>query len=187
MKGRNGRPGGSFRAALPVVLGFVLLVPALEAGRRQGAQVIITKNDRSTVRGELLAVQENNLIVMDGSMAGVIVSVKDIRDVNVLKKGNFWRGASVGFAAGAVSVTLLGITSHRILGSDVDPIFRKLEREITFMSVVITGLSAGLLGGLLGGVFTSMDNWKICRFDNRSSEEIEANLIPLRKLARERL
>ncbi|HPH44419.1 MAG TPA: hypothetical protein PL086_08175, partial [Candidatus Aminicenantes bacterium] len=44
MKGRNGRPGGSFRAALPVVLGFVLLVPALEAGRRQGAQVIITKN-----------------------------------------------------------------------------------------------------------------------------------------------
>jgi ribosome maturation factor RimP len=59
----------------------------IEPGQKPGAKVIIQKKDRQQVKGELIAVKENSLLLKEHeSGADVSVDVSGINKITIVKK-----------------------------------------------------------------------------------------------------
>jgi hypothetical protein len=188
-KGRRGKGfGGAYLVvALIAVFGLALAAPALEAKEREGAQVIITKTDSSTVQGELLAVMDDKLILMDNSAAGVTIGLTDVRDVKVIKKGRFWKGAGIGLVAGAAIGALVGAAAyeppHLENGWFPVPMFYFSRGELALGG----GVLGGVLGGVIGGVITATTHGQKIKINAQSPESLAKTIAELRKLAKEQI
>jgi hypothetical protein len=69
--------------------------------KKKGADLIIQKKDGRYERGELIAVKENSLLLMErNSGADVTVDVGDIRVITIVKKSKFLTGAGTGLLIG---------------------------------------------------------------------------------------
>jgi hypothetical protein len=128
---------------IATTLTFVLVIAwaglPLPAKERRGATVVVTMTaGRGVLKGELLAVKEDSLLVYDhDALQGKSIDLKDVFQVKVLKKLNFLRGMGIGLVVG------LGmcVYQYELSGqpSEMEPI-----------GYIVGPLSTGLYGGLIG-------------------------------------
>lgn len=96
--------------ALFLVFSLLALSANLYAKEKRGAKLIITKTDGQQVKGELIAVKENSLLLLDSeSGADVSIDIADIRIIRIVKKSKKWKyglavGGGVGLIAGIASI-----------------------------------------------------------------------------------
>jgi len=79
----------------------------LMAKERRGAELIIQKKDGQQVRGELIAVKENSLLMLV-SEADVSIDISDIKVITIVKESKALEWAFLGVLVGGGIGTLLG-------------------------------------------------------------------------------
>ena len=88
---------------------YILIAPLLEAKEKRGAEVLIRKTDKTEVRGELIAVKPDSLLILDFKTgADITTYVNEIYDIKVIKKSHPWRGAGIGLLAGIAVGAIYG-------------------------------------------------------------------------------
>ena len=91
------------RKSISLFLAFSMLLLAgnLFAKERKGIDLIISKADGQYERGELIAVKESSLLLMEkGSGRDVTVDIGDIKVIQIEKKSKFLKGAGYGLLIG---------------------------------------------------------------------------------------
>ena len=136
-----------------IVLTLAVLAPGLQAGARKGADVIIKKRDGQVLRGELLAVRGEDLVLMDASTSsGITASLRDIGTVTVVKTTPKKTGELA--AAGAIGAAL-GLL---IFPQSTNP--ADAETHLT--------PAGAAMAGAIGGVF-----WGAMIFGSGSNKDIK--------------
>jgi hypothetical protein len=139
------------------------------AKERRGAGLVITKSDGQQIKGELIAVKETALLLLDSqSGADVSVEIGEIAVIKIIKKSKALSVGAIGFGLGA----LYGFSAMQE------------EAEVpgeTLSTTIIFGILATIPGALIGA-YLGTD--KTIQLEGKSPEEINAELAKLRKQAR---
>ncbi len=166
---------------LSILFGILLLATvtsSLPAKDRRGADlVIVTKNAR-TVRGELIAVKDHSIVVLDHATKGdVSVEIPDMvsLSVKVARKGSALPTATLGFLALGGLGALVGHELGKSDGSLVD-----FETAFTIGGAAI----GGIVGGGGGYLLAKKKKQEVYNFQGKSPEEILTILARLRTYAR---
>lgn len=146
--------------------------------KKHGAELVIQKKDGQSVRGELLTVKDNSLLVMEsGSLSGISVDISDVHKIKILKKSRLLKGLGFGLLIGGGSGVLLGFLS----GDDSPGWFSMTAGE----KALLGGLAFGILGAPIGGI------WGVVKgidesivLEERSPEEIKLILKKLNSKSR---
>ena len=143
----------------------------LEAGQKPGAKLIVKKKDGRQVKGELIAVKQQSLLLKEyESGVDITVEVEEISVIKIVKKSKALLGAGIGLFGG------IGFIIYRILSGGEEVSYD----ELGGWSIVV-GIPAILLGGLIGGL-VGLD--KTIQIEGKSEAEIKKVLDDLRKKAR---
>jgi hypothetical protein len=147
--------------SLFLVFSLMMLSANLYAKERRGAKLIITKKDGQQIRGELITVKPNSLLLLDTEGKDVSVDIADIKVIKIKRKSKALLGAGIGFLACIVAAKI-GIIN-----------------QIYFVGIfIITGI---ITGGMWGG-YIGRD--KTIQIEGKSDSEIQETLDKLRKKAR---
>ena len=96
-------------AAVFVLCVSLLALPGgLEAKGRRGALIILTKVDGAQVKGELVSVKPDSLLVLRRGAALTIPRGK-VRSVSIMRRSKMASGALTGFTAGALLGVMWGL------------------------------------------------------------------------------
>lgn len=142
----------------------------LPAKERRGSTVEVTMTDSSRIKGELLAVKTDALLIYDQDASqGKSIDLQQVDKVKILKKSKFLTGFAIGFGV-LFGPCLCGYAqSHGegLLGLDM-----------------IFGLSAipGLCGGIIGALASADKKLSLA---GASSQISQQNLDRLKRYARE--
>jgi hypothetical protein len=150
------------------------------AGERQGAEVVVTKKDRTQVSGELIAVKKSSLLLLaDRPVAGtdLAVALDEINVVKIGKKSKFASGLGYGVLIGGGSGALLGLAS----GDDPPGWFSYTASEKAIMGAIVLGVLGMTLGGIAGGL-SGMD--ESISIGEKTEPALQAVLQKLAKHAR---
>jgi hypothetical protein len=175
---------------LLLVFSILTLSMPLSAKERKGADLIIQKTDGTQVRGELIAVKQNSLVLMErDSGADVTVDIKDVNIIKIVKKSKTLAWGGIGLVSGAV----IGVLGGYLSGDDYTigatrfahtwpgpPLSYTADEK-----ALIFGIACGIIGGALGGIggaFAGAD--KTIQIEGKSDSEIQEILEKLRKQAR---
>jgi hypothetical protein len=158
--------------SLLLVFSVLALSVPITAKEKKGADLIIQRTDGTHVRGELIAVKENSLLLLEReSGADLIVDMGEIVLITIMRKSKALLGAGIGAligGGGGVIFAGKGDLSDRI-GWNRGPFF-----------AVCAGVGL-LIGGIVGAV-SGID--KKVKFEGKSDAEIQEILEKLRKKAR---
>ena len=89
--------------SLLLVVSILSLSIPLTAKERKGADLIVQKTDGAKVRGELIAVKENSLLLKERDTgADVSVDIGDVEVIRIVKKQKILKGAGWGVLSGGV-------------------------------------------------------------------------------------
>lgn len=158
--------------SLLLVFSILLLSGNMFAKERKGADLIVNRTDGTQVRGELIAVKQNSLLLMDrDSGADVTVEVSDIGKIKIVNKSKHALGISLGLAVGGAAGTLAGYE-----GSKLFWVFDE-RKTWAWIGGIIGMVSGALIGSLLSGPRT-------IRVLEKSKTEIQEILEKLSKKAR---
>ncbi len=151
----------------------LLSLPLPAARVRKGATVEVTLADDGRVKGELLSVREDALLLYeDDSGRGRHIYLQQVTQVKVIRKSKLSEGIGIGIGIGlAISVTNLRKT-------DRESLIPALDVAESFLPLPVTGLCGGLLGALAGMP-------KKISLRGKSPEKVRTNLIWLKRHARE--
>ena len=144
----------------------------------RGAKVIITKTDGQQIKGELIAVKPNSLLLSGFPEPVVSVGIADIRAVRIVKKSKSSLGAGIGGAIGG------GIGLYKIVSAckaeDADGSFYSyfLLGSLVVPAAMIVG---GAIGGGIGALVRGDD---VIYLTGMTDSEIQEALDKLRKKAR---
>jgi hypothetical protein len=154
--------------AIGIVLLLLSLPTLLSAGERRGANLVITLKDGQQVKGELIAVKTDSLLLLAGKDESV--DTVDIKSIKVVRKSR----AGMGFVLGLVSGILAGaLWGH----NQPDP----EENGATF----IGALWGGGVGALIGlGVGAAASSDETIQFEGKSESDRASALADLRYKAR---
>ncbi|NIM91620.1 MAG: hypothetical protein GTO17_11815 [Candidatus Aminicenantes bacterium] len=110
--------------SLFLVLSLLALSANLYAKEKRGAKLIITKTDRQQVKGELIAVKENSLLLLDSeSGADVSIDIADIRRILIVKKSKKWKyGLLVGGGVGLIAGIIVPEEEHGFFATFIESI-----------------------------------------------------------------
>jgi hypothetical protein len=152
--------------ALSCIMLIVLAAQPLSANReRRGSTVVVTMTDGSQVKGELLAVKNDSLLVYDRAAdQGQNLDLKQIDQVNVVKKSKIGLGLAIGLGVGLV------------LGCDPET---NVHNEF-YWAKSMAGF--GLLGGIVGAFSSTEKKFSMAGV---SSPVIQFKLKWLRHYARD--
>jgi len=163
---------------LVCVMGAALLLSCavcLEAGKRRGAEILVSTKDGQQKAGELITVKASSLLLLDSQTgADDSVEIGDIAVVKIIKESKALAAGVVGFGVGA----LLGLVLAGLIDSMPE----------THISVGATVGSAALVGavgavpGALIGAWLGAD--QTIQLEDKSPEEVKAILGKLRRQAR---
>ena len=154
--------------SLFLVVSILLLSGNLFAKERKGADLIIQRTDGTQVRGELIAVKQNSLLLLGRDTgADVTVDIGDINIITIVKKSGVGLGLVIGGAAGALG---------GYIGSSV---FWQVDIRQTW---TLVGGVIGLVSGALIGKAISRP--KTIQLEGKSDSEIKEIMEKLRKKAR---
>ena len=101
------------------IVAFSAIAPAKE---RRGAGLIVQKVAGEEIKGELIAVKQNSLLLME-SGKDVSIELNEIRSITVVRKSKVLLWTSLGLLAGGAGGTLLGYaydeeSSGTVIGKD---------------------------------------------------------------------
>lgn len=148
MRKENLRSKGFASLSLVVFLILVLLVLGLVARERKGAQLIVTRRDGKVFRGELLAVREDTLVLLDKATFGEVTeSLVDIQTIKIGNKSKWVTGMVIGAIAGGVIGALSGKSSGKL---DPSADFQMTKGQAAAAGVAGYGLLGAAIGGALG-------------------------------------
>lgn len=147
---------------------------SLMAEEKQGATVLIQKKDGQTLKGELLEVEQNRLLVMaSGTNVGQFVDIGHIKAVEIHKTiSKFsWGGVLIGCIAG-----------YAITKAVYQPVGGGFGNMFPFLLPALVG---GLVGLTAGSAFGNRETIRtVIVFEGKSPEETELALDELRPQAR---
>jgi hypothetical protein len=141
--------------------------------QKQGDVVKIQKKDGNQIKGELIAVKQDSLLLLDAEGKDTSVDIMDIRVIWIKKSkigkgaiyGALWGGLPVAASVGIISATLPGIV------------------ELS-QCIIMVGGAAGL-GAFIGAVFGTVTGTdKTILLEGMSDSEIQETMDKLRKKAR---
>jgi hypothetical protein len=171
---------GQMKKALSLFLVFSILLLSgnMFAREKKGADLIIQKLDGTKVRGELIAVKDNSLLLLDrDSGADVSVDVGDVKLITFAKKWKAGNGFLIGSIVGAG--TGAGFAAYMMANPSFGASDFQAGGFIGF--TLVSGLVVGMLGILIAGLFPK---GKIVQLEGKSDREIQWFLKELRKKAR---
>jgi hypothetical protein len=179
--------------SLFLVFSLVMLSANLYAKERRGATLIVQrKSDQvektrlegtpwetsvmTGIRGELIAIKQNSLLLLDDEGKDVSVDIEDIKVIRVVKKSQVGKGVLTGTLIGAgLGVLLGGMLGLKFKGDD-----RDILLAMAFFGAI--GVAQGVLvGGIIGAVSKGS---KTIQIEGMSDLEISEALDKLRKKAR---
>jgi outer membrane lipoprotein SlyB len=170
----------------PIILFLVFFILVLSgnmfANERRGATIGIyrtksrmegTPFEKPDIRGELIAVKINSLLILDSeSGADITVGIENIEVIKIMKKSKVWRGAVLGLMVGGFSGATLGSSG----GGD-----------FAALGALILGTGVGIVGAFIGAIMASSPRIdKTIQIEGKSESEIQEILEKLRKKARVR-
>jgi hypothetical protein len=164
-----------FKKTFLVVLICVLALPLnLESKERRGADLIIRILDGQFIRGELIAVRETSLLLMDSqNSADETVDIDQISSITVVKRLKIGYASVAGFVAG-------GALGAYAVGSRT---YGKGETELVIIVGLLGGVTFGTIATLLSGAMASNETIAL---EGMSDAEINETLNKLRLKARVR-
>ncbi len=152
---------------------FFLILQANLYSEKKGAEIIVQKRGGLKVRGELIAVKEDSLLLMEReSDRDVSVDVREIRTILIVKKPKL----NYGFFGGL----LVGGTLGGYLGATM---YGPGEEALAVMLGVLGAVTFATLGGF---IFGSVSSNETIYFYGKSDAEIQNTLERLRDMARVR-
>jgi hypothetical protein len=162
--------------ALVLVFSMLTLFGNLCAAKK-GAELVVIKKDETPVRGELIVVKENSLLLLSESGADVSIDIKDIKMIWIVEKSRASQGSGIGFFVGGDTET------YADLMRSIDPPgwFGLSAEEKAAMAGMVLG-DVGLIIGAIGGAIEGIEKTVI--IEGKSEAEIEISLKYLRKKAR---
>lgn len=153
---------------------FILLLSGIMLAERNGAEVIIRKNDGRSIRGELIAVKKSSLLVLGSqSQADESADIGDIKEIRFLRKSRAKEGLIIGGIGGA----LIGLATYQ-------------EPKNTGWITIDFGPGAnaaggGLLGIAVGGIIGAIAGKdQTIQIEGKSQEEINKILKDISKKSR---
>jgi hypothetical protein len=167
------------RKAISLFLVFSVLSLSVNmfAKERKGADLIILRTDGTQIKGELIAVKENSLLLLGReSGADVAIELQDITVIIIVKKKT-WKNAKKGMLiTGGISVVSLGI------GALTWGLDTSTESILQLTSGVLIWIGIGALIGVLTGSHEGID--ETIQIGGKSNSEIQEILEKFRKNAR---
>jgi len=151
----------------------MMLSVNLYAKERRGAKLSVWKIGGQKIKGELIAVKEDSLLLLESeSGADVSVNIKDIDWIRFVKKSKFWTGAGIGFPIGAFAAVIIGASM------ELAP-----EAEGYLRGIAVFGGIGALLGAIIGSLAGTDETIQI---EGMADSEIQEALDKLCKKARVR-
>jgi hypothetical protein len=162
--------------ALFLIFSIIGLYGNLYANERRGAIVEIYKTKPKTkmegtpwetpdIKGELIAVKENSLLLLDSRGADSSVDINELYAIRIVKKSKALIGFGIGFVAPAAVLAAMG--------ANIDGLYALYS--------VIMGFPSAVLGAIIGGRLSRDNTYQIA---GKSDAEIKKILEDLRKKAR---
>ncbi len=144
---------------------------------KHGAKLLITKKDEQQIKGELITVKPNSLLLLDTEGKDVSVGIADIKVIRVVKKSKAGVGAGIGGAAGALG----GIITTGIVDAAVWE-----DESVGFMTYFLFGVIGLGVGALVGaGIGASVGTDETIQIEGMTDfHEFREALDKLRKKAR---
>ena len=156
--------------ALFLAFSLMMLSVNLYAKERRGAKLLITKKDGQQIKGELITVKPNSLLLLDTEGKDVSVGIADIKVIRVVKKS---KGARTGFLIGGGLALIGGIGQ---IGAEVHGFIPSFIDGLIFFA-----LPGALIGVIIGAV-AGKD--KTIQLEGMTDSEIQEAMDKLRKKAR---
>ncbi len=173
---------GSIRNAGTLTLIFLIftmsLGPAFAKERKHGKELTIQKKDGEIIRGELIAVKNNSLLLDSNSSSENSIDIRDISAITIINKSQFWSGAGIGFLSGTAFGMGIGFAS----GNDKPGFMSHTAGEKAMLIGPAFGIIFGTLGGIFGAAAGIDDTIKIK--ETGDPNKIAKLLGELRSLAR---
>jgi len=161
--------------SLFLVFSLMILSVNLYAKERRGAKLIVTKKDGQQIKGELVTVKPNSLLLLDTEGKDVSIDIADIKVITIVKKSKVWTGAGLGFL---ICGSGMAIYNELFFKEDGE---QDLKHIFTGLLGLIGG-AAGLLIGAVAGAAAGTD--KTVQIEGRPDLEIRETLEKLSKKAR---
>ena len=140
---------------------------------KKGAEIVIQKKDGQRIKGELIAVKKDSLLLMEERYEeDITVGIEDIEMVKIVKKSKAGMGALFGLLAGGA------IGGAIYAGADKDEMFADMGAAISGAAVGVLVLTLGTLMGAQAGADIKY------AIDGKSDSEIRGILLELRAKAR---
>ena len=172
---------GKKSIALFLAFSLMMLSVNLYAKERRGAKLIITKKNGQQIRGELITVKPNSLLLLDTEGKDVSVDIADIKVIRIVKKSKFLQSLGMGVLIGAGGGVLLGFAmgDPEYLSTGWDFSLTAEQKALVFGILLgIIGLCSGVIAGLKSG------KDKTILVEGMTDLEIQKTLDKLRKKAR---
>jgi hypothetical protein len=149
----------------------------LEPNQKPGALLVIQKTDGTQVRGELIAVKQTSLLLLEReSGADVTVDIEGIKIMMIVKKST-WKRVKKGFLMwGGIGTLVTTAYLAAAFGGLAE--IRSLNDAMFYLRVFVTLGGIGALIELVSGTD------KTIIFKGKSESEIQEILKKLRKKAR---
>jgi hypothetical protein len=159
--------------ALFLIFSLVMLSANLYAKERRGAKLIVTKKDGQRIKGELITVKPNSLLLLNTKGRDVSVKIEEIKEIVLMKRVNALGGAIAGFLVG-------GLVGGKISVSGESPFSERYD-ETALIGILIGG-ALGLLSGIL--IVKNLAGKEKIQIEGMTDSEIQETLDKLRKKAR---
>ena len=183
--------------SLFLIFSLLILSVNLYAKERRGAELIIqrigdqvrqVKKTRlegtpwetsviTGIWGELIAVKQDSLLLLDAGGKDVSVNIAEIKVVRIVKKSEFWKGAMYGALTGGGAGALIGYSR----GDDEPEVFASATAEEKALMFGALGL---IIGGLIGILLSANSKDKTIQIEGMTDLEIQKTMDKLRKKAR---
>ena len=152
----------------------------LLAKERRGAEVVVQKPFGQEIRGELIAVKQSSLLLLD-SQTGADVSalIKEVMAVKIMKRPKTLENSALGFFAGVSIGALIGYAGWEKF--NWAPYDTKTKYRIIAWGGGIGGLIGAFIGGIIGNKAGQPETFQIA---GRTQEEVDSVLTILRSKAR---
>jgi len=164
--------------ALTVVFSLLMNSGNLIAKDRRGAEIEVLRRDGQRVRGELIAVKQNTLLLLESWVqTDASVEIDEIKLIKVIGTSQdlkLFTGAGIGLVVCGGAGALIGYYVNR--GSDIDIWIQTLEKG-AWLGAALGVALGGIIGAYLGRDTT-------IQIEDRSPQEAKAVLEKLRSKAR---
>ncbi len=169
-------PTGKKLISLFLVFSLMMLSVNLYAKKR-GAKLIVTIKDGQRIKGELITVKPNSLLLLNTEGKDVSVGIADIKVIKIVTK----KKVLIRLLYGLVISGVVGVLFGFILPLNIDQSWVPEEEDIINIGPIIYGTSGAIIGATTGALLKVI---KKIRIEGMSDSEIQEALDYLRKKAR---